>query len=233
MKTFNIHFIRHGVTQGNINGAYVGSTDIPLAQEGILKLKKLKQNFNYPKADVVYSSYLMRCVQTANILYSENEIITVPGLEEYNFGEWEGKTAKDLKDSEKFLKWVSNSKDICPDGGESMSDFTSRVLKSFEGLVKKIILSDKKDNVVVSHGGVIMTILAAFGIPRAKMYDWLVDNGCGYSVRIIPSLWMRQQAFEVYSKIPSDMTEGRAPESAYMVDLVRQMTDNIYGDANK
>lgn len=232
MKTFNIHFIRHGVTKGNISGAYVGATDIPLAQEGIIKLENLKQDFNYPKADAVYSSYLMRCVQTAKVLYPENEVVTVPGLEEYNFGEWEGKTAKDLKDDEKFLQWVSNSKDVYPDGGESLSNFECRVLKSFEDLVKKIILSDKKDNVIISHGGVIMTILSAFGVPRAKMYDWLVDNGCGYSVRIMPSLWMRQQAFEVYSKIPSDMTADRAPESAYMVDLVREIADNVYGDEN-
>lgn len=230
MKTFNVHFIRHGVTKGNISGAYVGATDIPLAPEGILKLKSLKQNFNYPKVDAVYSSYLMRCVQTANILYPENEVVTMPGLEEYNFGEWEGKTAKDLKDDEKFLQWVSNSKDVCPDGGESLSEFTCRVLKSFEDLVKKIIISDKKDNAVISHGGVIMTILSAFGVPRAKMHDWLVDNGCGYSIRIMPSLWMRQQAFEVYSKIPTDMTADRAPESAYMVDLVREIANNAYGD---
>lgn len=232
MKTFNVHFIRHGVTKGNISGAYVGATDIPLAQEGILKLKNLKQNFNYPKVDAIYSSYLMRCVQTANILYPENEVVTVPGLEEYNFGEWEGKTAKDLKDDEKFLRWVSNSKDACPDGGESLSDFTCRVLQSFGDLVKRIILSDKKDNAVISHGGVIMTLLSAFGVPRAKLYDWVVDNGCGYSVRIIPSLWMRQQAFEVYSKIPSDMTADRAPESAYIVDLARQVANDAYGDAN-
>ena len=49
MKTFNIHFIRHGVTKGNISGAYIGATDIPLAPEGILKLKSLKQSLEQQK----------------------------------------------------------------------------------------------------------------------------------------------------------------------------------------
>lgn len=233
MKTFNIHFIRHGITEANMSGAYIGATDISLAQEGILKLNRLKKDFSYPRADVVYSSYLMRCVQTANILYPEMEVETIPGLEEYNFGEWEGKTAEDLKNNEKFAMWITNSKNVSPDGGESLQDFTNRVLTTFDNLVKKIIISDKKDSVIVSHGGVIMTILTAYGVPRAKMYDWLADNGCGYSVRIIPSLWMRQQAFEVYAKVPDDMTKEKAPESAYAVDLVRQIADNVYGDENK
>lgn len=233
MKTFNIHFIRHGLTNGNMHGEYVGSTDLPLLRKGILKLNELNKNFSYPKADAVYTSHLTRCVQTANILYPGIETITVPGIEEYNFGEWEGKKVNDLKNDEKFLKWISNSKDIHPEGGESLSGFTDRVLRAFENLVKDIIMSEKKDNIVVSHGGVIMTILAAYGIPRAKMYEWAVDNGCGYSVRIVPSLWMRQKAFEVYDKVPSDMTNERAPESAYMVDLARQLTNNMYGDDNK
>lgn len=232
MKTFNIHFIRHGLTSGNISGAYIGATDIPLAPEGILKLNELNKNFSYPKAEAIYSSSLMRCVQTANVLYPNKEVKTVPGLEEYNFGEWEGKTANELKGNEKFALWVANSKGVSPEGGESIDGFANRVLTSFERLIKQIIMSDKKENVIVSHGGVIMTILTAFGVPRAKMYDWAVDNGCGYSVRVIPSLWMRQQAFEVYAKIPNDMTKESAKESAYMVDLAREITDSIYGDKN-
>lgn len=31
--------------------------------------------------------------------------------------------------------------------------------------------------VIVAHGGVMMTILAAYGLPRANFYDWLTGNG--------------------------------------------------------
>ncbi|MBR0423703.1 MAG: hypothetical protein IJJ04_03625, partial [Clostridia bacterium] len=44
--------------------------------------------------------------------------------------------------------------------------------------------------------------LSKYGIPKAPFYDWIVDNGCGYSVRITPGLWMRDKVLEVYDKVP-------------------------------
>ena len=35
MKSYQIHFIRHGATAANREGRYVGVTDTPLSQEGI------------------------------------------------------------------------------------------------------------------------------------------------------------------------------------------------------
>ena len=34
MVTYKLHFIRHGMTDGNRTGRYVGRTDVPLCQEG-------------------------------------------------------------------------------------------------------------------------------------------------------------------------------------------------------
>ena len=40
MKTFKLHLIRHGVTEGNLQGLYIGSgTDLPLCQEGRAQLE--------------------------------------------------------------------------------------------------------------------------------------------------------------------------------------------------
>lgn len=233
MKTHQIHLVRHGLTNENINGQYIGSSDVPLSIEGINRLKNLKKDFTYPKANKIYCSPLMRCRQTAELLYPDCELINVEGLAECNFGEWEGKTANDLKGNEKFLQWLSNSGDVSPEGGESMRDFTTRVLTTFEKLTENIIRNNYKDTVVVTHGGVIMTILAAYGLPRAKFYDWVVNNGCGYSVRVMPSLWMRQKVGEVYSKIPCDMTRENNEESMYILDLVREASDRVYGDNEK
>ena len=70
MKTFKLHLIRHGMTAGNLQGLYIGSgTDIPLCDEGRAQLKELKERFEYPQADTVFSSPLMRAVETANILF--------------------------------------------------------------------------------------------------------------------------------------------------------------------
>ena len=49
-----------------------------------------------------------------------------------------------------------------------------------------------------------MTLLSVYGLPHAKPYDWRMDNGFGYSLRITPSLWMRDKVAEVYARIPEE-----------------------------
>ena len=55
---------------------------------------------------------------------------------------------------------------------------------------------------IVTHGGVIMTILAMYGLPQAESYRWRMDNGYGFAVRITPMLWMRDRVMEVFDTVP-------------------------------
>ena len=100
---------------------------------------------------------------------------------------------------------------------------------AFEKIVEDAIKTDCKDTAIITHGGVIMTLLAAYGVPRAKFYEWVVNNGCGYSIRIMPSLWMRQKVGEVYAKIPSDLMRENNEESMYIMDLVREASNKAFG----
>ena len=231
MKTYQVHLIRHGLTEANLNGQYIGSTDVELSEEGVKRLMDLKNNFTYPNADKIYSSPLIRCQHTAKILYPDQEFIVEKDFAECDFGEWEGKSTEELKNNNDFSKWLNNSDEITPNGGESLKEFTNRVLLAFEKLIENAVKSNCKDTVLVTHGGVIMTILAAYGLPRAKFYDWVVNNGCGYSVRIMPSLWMRQKVVEVYSKIPSNLTRENDQESMYILDLVREASNKAFGNS--
>lgn len=232
MKSYCLHLIRHGLTAANLDGEYIGATDVELSSEGINRLKNLKSEFTYPKADKVYSSPLLRCKDTAKILYPEKEIEQEKGLAECDFGEWEGQKAEDLKKDKNFLAWLNNSAKAPPKGGESLKEFSNRVLLTFEKIVENAIKTGCKDTAIITHGGVIMTFLAAYGVPRAKFYDWLVNNGCGYSIRIMPSLWMRQKVGEVYAKIPNDLTHENSEESMYILDLVREAANKAYGDSS-
>ena len=58
MKTYKIHLIRHGLTRGNIDGLYVGHTDMPLCEEGKLQIAQMKEDYIYPYAKFVFSSPL-------------------------------------------------------------------------------------------------------------------------------------------------------------------------------
>lgn len=202
MKSYKIHFIRHGAIEDTLNGAYIGTTDVSLSDEGKRQLKLLDHNMDYPYAQVLFTSPLKRCKETSKIIYSHLEPIVIDQLIECNFGEWEGKTADDLSDDPDFSKWLAGDSTIKPPRGESNDDFTRRICLMFENIVNGLIKTGTTDCVIVTHGGIIMTLLAIYGLPQAKPFDWACDNGYGYSMRITPMLWQRDKVAEVYDLIP-------------------------------
>lgn len=226
MKSYLIHLVRHGMTQGNLLGQYVGSTDSPLCQEGIEQLEKLREQFEYPNAQVYYTSPLTRCRDTLKILYPEAQPIMVEGLRECDFGQWEGKTAKDLEHEEAFLRWMEDREGLTsPPGGEGRVAFAHRVCSTFEKLVEGMLRSGTTSAVIVAHGGVIMTLLSAYGLPKAQFYDWLTANGCGYTLRITPGLWMRSMVAEVTETIPPRTGDQR---EYTILDQAREAANRAY-----
>lgn len=202
MQSYVIHLIRHGMTEANIKGQYAGDWDIPVCFEGEEKLKSLKDSFEYPNVGKIYTSPLKRCIQTCNIIYPDVEPVTVEGLRECSFGDWEGKTPYELTDDPMHLEWMKQGNSVVPPNGESWADMFKRVSESFEDIVKTMMMEKIFSSAIFTHGGVIMSILHRYGLPKAEFLDWMVDNGCGYSVRITPGLWMRDKVFEVYDKLP-------------------------------
>ena len=202
MQSYIIHFIRHGMTKGNVNGQYVGVLDIPVCEEGIKKLNDLKNNFKYPNVQEIYSSPLIRCTKTAEIIYPNQKCNTIEDLKECNFGDWEGKSPTDLNNDPLYHEWIKQSGEIVPPNGESWADFYKRICKAFELIVESMMRRKVTETAIFTHGVVIMTLLSNYGLPKAKIFEWAVDNGCGYSVRITPGLWMRDKVFEVYEKVP-------------------------------
>ena len=167
-----------------------------------MALKKLRFEGSYPDVRVVFSSPLRRCTETCNILYPDCKPLTIAGLTECNFGEWEGKTADELKGDEDFRKWLAGDNSVKPPRGESNADFVRRICRMFESIVEGLMKTGTTECAIVTHGGVIMTLLAVYGLPQAKPFEWATDNGCGYSVRITPMLWQRGKVTEVFQRVP-------------------------------
>ncbi|MBQ4568889.1 MAG: histidine phosphatase family protein [Ruminococcus sp.] len=204
MKSYYIHFIRHGAIEETKKGAYIGVTDPELSEEGIRELKSLDNSCKYPYAPVIFTSPLKRCTQTCEILYPHINPITVDELTEMNFGKWEGKTADELRGDPLFESWLAGEEGVTPPGGESNDDFTRRICLMFQNIVDGLIKTGNTDCAIVTHGGIIMTLLAVYGLPQAKPFDWACDNGYGFSMRVTPMLWQRDRVAEVYKLIPEE-----------------------------
>ena len=202
MKSYVIHFIRHGAIDETLSGKYIGTTDAPLSDKGKTALRRLDHEMKYPYTQVVFTSPLKRCTETCKLLYPHLTPLVIANLSECNFGEWEGKTADELKDDEDFQKWLAGDNTVKPPRGESNADFVRRICNMFESIVEGLMKTGTTESAIVTHGGVIMTLLAVYGLPQAKPFEWTMDNGYGYSVRITPMLWQRDKVAEVYSKLP-------------------------------
>ena len=127
MKSYTIYLFRHGMTKGNLNAQYIGHTDYPLTTDSISKLKSIKAKHHYPTVSAVFSSPLKRCIDSANIMFPQNNPLVISDLIEYNFGEFEECTAKDLENNEDFLNWIRGDIHARPPYGESNAEFIQRV----------------------------------------------------------------------------------------------------------
>lgn len=202
MKTYRIHLIRHGQTEANETGAYIGRTDLPLSPKGVAELIEMKRVYTYPGAGRFFVSPLTRCRQTLQVLYPGCRPETVDGLAECDFGEWEGQRIAALKNREDFLRWMSGEKGAEIPGGETAAAFQARVMSAFEGVVDTLLHSGDTDAVICTHGGVIMLIMAAYGLPKAEMKQWVTNAGSGFTLRITPHIWTREPVAEALCAIP-------------------------------
>ena len=202
MKSYLIHFIRHGAIDETLSGKYIGATDVPLSEKGREALRQLDKEFRYPRAQVVFTSPLKRCTETCRILYPDISPLAIAALRECDFGDWEGKTADELKNEPDFERWLAGDNEVRPPDGESNASFVRRICRMFESIVEGLMKTGTTESVIVTHGGVIMTLLAVYGLPQAKPFEWVMDNGCGYSLRVTPMLWQRGKVTEVFTRIP-------------------------------
>ncbi len=201
MKTLKIHLIRHGATDANYKGQYIGcKTDLPLSPEGLNELRMMKDDIEYPDIERLYSSPLLRAKQSGAVLYPEVPMFLVENLKEYDFGEFEGKTAAELDLNPNFKAWASG-KLSCPDGGEDNADFVKRLCVGLNEIVVDMLNNGIENAGVIMHGGAIMMLLSACAVPQRRSVEWSCEAGQGYSLLVTPSLYHKSGIVEVYGII--------------------------------
>ena len=204
MKGFKIHLICNGLSEGGTDGRYIGRMDVDLSEEGRKELQSMlaDKSYSYPKAEAVISSPLKRCIETAKLIYPESNPIIIDDLAEYDFGEFDGKTAEELKDSEEFKEWLKGGGEAFAPHGESNNEFLKRVYLGFVKIVEGIDRSGFRSVAIVTHGGVIMTIMQYFALPECPMHEWIMPAGHGYTLNFNSRIWNNQKKIEAFEQIP-------------------------------
>jgi 2,3-bisphosphoglycerate-dependent phosphoglycerate mutase len=147
-KMTEIIFIRHGMTDWNIERRAQGQSDIPLNNEGRKQARQLATRLKNSKWDLIFSSDLSRASETASIVADSLGLVvqTDQRLREKHKGETEGTTLE-----ERISKWgerwgilpleIEEDESIIRRG----SAFILELLKNYSG--KRIL--------IVSHGALI------------------------------------------------------------------------------
>ncbi len=178
MRTISL--IRHAKTQGNLERRYIGRTDEPLCCEGRTALKRMIDASAYPAVELVFSSPMKRCIETAALIYPESKPHVMSGLRECDFGNFEGKTYEELRDDPAYQRFLdSGGSGIIPNG-ESTESYKQRCLAAFDEVLHDIEAANAEQAAVICHGGTIMSILEAFHQEKKAFYDYQVENCGGY-----------------------------------------------------
>ena len=182
--------IRHGETCGNKLKRYIGKrTDEPLTKEAEEMLKGL----GYMCPEAVYASPMLRCTQTAGILFPGKTLNLIDELAECDFGEFENKNYMELDGNQNYQAWIDSGGLLPFPGGESREEFKKRNLKGFQKVVQSCIRKEIQSAALVVHGGTIMNIMEEYADENRSFYDWHVKNGRGYEVELDTGLWKKDR----------------------------------------
>lgn len=185
-----IHMIRHGLTEANKTKKFYGSSDVPLANEGIDQVVDLAKAGVYPMAEGahLYTTGMIRTEQTFFLIYGCQDHHQIEELREYHFGDFELKTYNQLSGNPDFEAWYNDKKGLTPcPNGESPQDFKNRVSQGFAKIFERHKRPDAQNEktIIVCHGGVISVIMGlCFPHKEKNIFQWQPDPGRGFSIHI-------------------------------------------------
>lgn len=169
--------VRHGQTEWNEQGRYIGWQEVGLSATGRQQAEALAKCLSGNGIDALYTSDLRRTVETAAAISKSVVIETIPDprLREMCFGAIEGLTFDDARARfpAMIASWLADWEQP-PSGAESFSEFSARVSSFLDHLG----ISHAEDSVlVVSHGGPIREILRlTLGLPPRGHWYFEIDN---------------------------------------------------------
>ncbi len=188
-----IIFIRHGMTPGNLEKRYIGGrTDEELCEQGIADIRSRIAHRIYPTADELYVSPMLRCRQTAQLIYPEltEKAVVVEDFRECDFGLFEGRNYQEMEHLSAYQEWIdSMGKNGFPEG-ESPAEFRTRCLQAFwrtfqDNVHQKGDAAADSVSAYIVHGGTIMAILSGLsGMQDKNFYSYQCENATGFICEI-------------------------------------------------
>lgn len=178
-----LFLIRHGQSAGNAAGRFGGHSATPLSELGHEQAKHTAKILAKEKIKAIYSSDLLRAVQTAEPLSKllKIDIAATAEFRERNVGVLEGLTFDEAREQypKDYYALVNRNYNHVITEGESYRQLIRRTTRALSEILKE----HRGETIAIySHTGAIcfltLHIMGAIH-PRTKQTPWLVTSNCG------------------------------------------------------
>jgi probable phosphoglycerate mutase len=171
---------RHGETEWTVDDKFNGWSDISLTELGKSQAQGLGLYFKERPLTVVYSSPLIRCLETAQSASLSHNLspLIAPELKELDYGEWDGMARFDIMTEypKTWAAWVRDPAGVAAPGGESGYDVLARITPFLKSLVAQYT---GQEFLVVAHKAVNRLFLCdILGIPSRNYRKLIGQSSC-------------------------------------------------------
>ncbi len=168
-----LFLVRHGRTGWNKEQIFRGTKDVPLDAVGREEALLVGERLKGERITAVYSSPLSRAKETAEAIsrFYNLEVQVLPGLNDLNFGEWEGQSLTAVKRQfpDLYQQWLQEPHRVIFPKGEGLGAVRSRAM----GAVEEIIERHPEEAVaLVSHRVVLKVVICALlGLDNSHFWN--------------------------------------------------------------
>lgn len=177
-----IVLLRHGVSSANTAGILAGrAPGVSLTDHGVSALRDTLRMLPQQRFARLLHSPLLRCEQTAQIAASTvtaDSVAAVDDLIELDYGEWTGRSLKELGREELWKTVVERASQARFPGGESIAEAADRAVSRVRSVVEQLRAEERTEEeqrkqsgedrepgasrwaMLVSHGDIIKAIIA-------------------------------------------------------------------------
>jgi alpha-ribazole phosphatase/probable phosphoglycerate mutase len=154
--------VRHAQPTDAVRGRCYGALDVGLSAAGRQQAQRLAATLRRTALTALYASPSQRALDTAAPVAATHGLgpIVDERLSEIDFGDFEGRSYEEIEHShpDLYRRWMHTPTLVQFPGGESYADLRVRALEAMETIRATHV---GKTTAVVSHGGVLRTMLAA------------------------------------------------------------------------
>ena len=183
MQTTHVLLIRHGQSEGNVEGRFGGHTATPLSTRGRLQAEATARALSTDKLTAIYSSDLPRAIETAMPLarLAGLDVEQREAFRERSVGVMEGLTFEEAAQAhpEQYAALIRRDFEHVLLGGESYRQMLDRASRQLDQAIEQ----HKGGRIAIfSHTGTIcilaLHLMGALDAPELRPV-WIATSNCG------------------------------------------------------